>query len=188
MNFSYMSSDNVPGLGDFNSISPWGVFPFTAKQVCEEELGAIIVPDNPLNQFIFNQNGYLFTSDNSIYSGEQPLILEKLMSLEEPFFAFGQPPGHGLNDYKFVIYYADIGRVFMLSVPHGGAFMNNEASAKKINQAFQELEKFIKTPYESTEGIKKGLFFKSELRGYSPIFDVDCKTLEFRETEVKSNQ
>ncbi len=186
MSFNFNHVDDEFGFGNSNSISPWGVFPVTAKQACEEELGGIIVPNNPLNNFTFNRNGYLFTSDSSVYSGEQSLNLQKLMSLEEPFFAFGQPPGYGLNSYEFVIYYTDKKRVFMMNIPHGGAFMDNKESAKKINEAFKKLEEFISSSSSASENNKRGLFYKHELGGFSPIFDIDCKSLEFREVKSES--
>ncbi len=175
-------------LDHYSDLPPtWSIPNIFASKICQEELGGINVCEALQNQFnYFTQCGYLFTSDSCIYLGEEYPTLEKLMSLKEPFCAFGQPPGHGLNEYEFVIYYADAGRVFMMNIPHGGAFMDNAESAQKINEAFQKLEEFILSPQNIPEGSKNGLFYKYGLGGFSPIFNIDCKTLEFRDsTSIK---
>lgn len=186
MNFDFARADsvdpNINGHGqDFN------VTKNRVKKFYNENFREISVPDKLLSKFPkLEQSHYIFTSDAAFFSGNNDLpSLPKLMSLKEPFLAFGQPPGYGFNNYNFVIYFADKNHVFMMDIPYGGVYVDNDEGAKKINEAFQKLVNFSANTSGISDGSKLGLFYKSELGGFSPIFNVDRKTLDFREVKKK---
>lgn len=157
------------------------------KYACDESYGGINIPDDLLLKCpTLSQDGYIFTSDYSVFSfrNESPLNLPELMPLKEPFFAFGQPPGYGINNYNFVIYYADQDRVFIFDIPYGGVYMDNESGKEKINEAFQKLTEFISDSLTSTDEYKFGLFYKYHLGGFA-LFKVDRKTFEFSDMQKK---
>lgn len=152
------------------------------KKQYETDFKGIILSDKLLDQFHLFPTGNIYTSNFSVYSGEKDIRLPDLMKLTKPFFAFGQPPGYGFNNYEFVIYYSDKERVFMLKIPYGGIYMDNVEGQKIINEAFQKLEKFISDSPKPAENAKVGFFFKNVL-GFSPYFNVDKKTFDF--TQIK---
>ncbi|MDR1375672.1 MAG: hypothetical protein LBJ45_02575 [Holosporaceae bacterium] len=105
------------------------------------ELG-IEIPSEFTHYVMMYDMGYFFSSDNTFMP---PLTSDGFVDFvkkDQPIIAFGQR-GYGFNSGTFDIFYVSSNFGYYFTIQFGGAFTNNEDSARYITGAFSDLRNFI---------------------------------------------
>jgi hypothetical protein len=140
-----------PGYGKPRELPPFEKTDIAAINAFEKELG-IIIPRVIYESVPMYKFGYYFSSkDGFLGTHTDPAFIELVENkANAPLVAFGQA-GYGFNSGRFELYYINSTLGYKLNVPFGGAFMDNDAIAKKITETLAKLPDLI-AKHKSSDG------------------------------------